>query len=202
VRRLCRRTWPTIRDIERREKQMITKATYERARAETIAYLSRAGIALTPEEASHIEVADVGLGQLDTIGLQLVVYINTERCCAKELVLFPRQTFPEHRHPPIGDEPGKEETFRCRWGSVYLYVEGAPTAMPQAQPPTGRESTYTVWHEVVLRPGEQFTIMPNTLHWFQGGPEGAIVSEFSTRSRDEFDIFTDPEIRRTPIVAD
>jgi len=144
----------------------------------------------------------VGLGQLDTIGLQLVVYINTERCCAKELVLFPRQTFPEHRHPPIGDEPGKEETFRGRWGSVYLYVEGAPTAMPQAQPPAGRESTYTVWHEVVLRPGEQFTIMPNTLHWFQGGPEGAIVSEFSTRSRDEFDIFTDPEIRRTPIVAD
>jgi D-lyxose ketol-isomerase len=44
--------------------------------------------------------------------------------------------------------------------------------------------------------------MPNTLHWFQGSPEGAIVSKFSTRSRDEFDIFTDPEIRRTPVVAE
>ena len=181
---------------------MLTKAEYEQARTKTIAYLSRAGIALTADEALHIEIADVGLGQLDTIGLQLVVYINTERCCAKELVLFPRQTFPEHRHPPIGDEPGKEETFRCRWGRVYLYVEGTPTATPQAQPPAGRAATYTVWHEVVLDPGEQFTIMPNTLHWFHAGPEGAIVSEFSTRSRDEFDIFTDPEIRRTPIVAE
>src|SRR6185437_11532858 len=50
-----------------------------------------------------------------------------ERCCAKELVLFPGQTCPEHRHPPLGpDKPGKEETFRCRWGTVYLYVARAP----------------------------------------------------------------------------
>jgi D-lyxose ketol-isomerase len=180
---------------------MISKAQYETARAQTVAYLSRAGIVLTPDEAERIEVADVGLGQLDTIGLQLVVYINTERCCAKELVMFSHQTFPEHRHPPIDDDPGKEETFRCRWGVVYLYVEGPPTATPLARPPAGREATYTVWHEVVLHPGEQHTIMPNTLHWFQAGPEGAIVSEFSTRSRDEFDIFTDPEIRRAPVVA-
>ena len=38
------------------------------------------------------------------------------------------------------------------------------------------------------------------LHWFQAGDEGAIVSEFSTRSRDEFDIFTDPRIRRATII--
>jgi D-lyxose ketol-isomerase len=93
---------------------MLTKAEYEQASAKTLAYLSRAGIVLTPDEAARIEVADVGLGQLETIGLQLVVYINTERCCAKELVLFPGQTIPEHRHPPIGSDPGKEETFRCR----------------------------------------------------------------------------------------
>src|SRR5262245_28095337 len=181
---------------------MITRAQYESTRAQTIAYLNRAGIVLTPEEQERIEVADVGLGQLDTIGLQLIVYVNTERCCAKELVMFPSQTCPEHRHPPIGDEPGKEETFRCRWGTVYLYVEGPPSASPHARLPAGREATYTVWHEVVLQPGQQYTIMPNTLHWFQGGPEGAIVSEFSTRSRDEFDIFTDPDIRRAPVVAE
>ena len=40
----------------------------------------------------------------------------------------------------------------------------------------------------------KYTIMPNTLHWFQAGPEGAVVSEFSTKSRDEFDIYTDPRI--------
>ena len=181
---------------------MLTKAEYEQARTKTIAYLSRAGIALTADEAAHIEVADVGLDQLDTIGLQLVVYINTERCCAKELVLFPRQTFPEHRHPPIGDDPGKEETFRCRWGEVYLYVPGEPTPNPKAIPPEGREQTYNVWHEIVLRPGDQHTLIPNTPHWFQAGDDGAVVSEFSTKSRDESDIFTDPQIMRAPQVAE
>ena len=99
---------------------MITLEQLQAARARTRAYLERAGIVLTPDEAANIEVADMGLGELETTGLQLVVYINTERCCAKELVLFPRQTCPEHRHPPIGADPGKEETFRCRWGLVYL----------------------------------------------------------------------------------
>ncbi|HLX55746.1 MAG TPA: hypothetical protein VKR83_01855, partial [Ktedonobacteraceae bacterium] len=59
---------------------------------------------------------------------------------------------------------------------------------------------YTVWHEIVLRPGQQHTIPPDTLHWFQAGDEGAIVSEFSTRSRDEFDIFTGTDIRRATII--
>ena len=48
----------------------------------------------------------------------------------------------------------------------------------------------------MLRPGDQFTIPPDTLHWFQAGPDGAIVTEFSTRSRDELDVFTDPRIVR------
>jgi D-lyxose ketol-isomerase len=180
---------------------MITPEQLEAARARAHEYLSRAGIVLTPDEAANIEVADLGLGELEQTGLELVVYINTGRCCAKELVLFPRQTCPEHRHPPIGDDPGKEETFRCRWGLVYLYVEGPPVAQPRACPPAGREHTYTVWHEVILHPGQQWTIPPNTLHWFQAADDGAVVSEFSTRSRDEFDLFTDPAIRRATVVG-
>jgi D-lyxose ketol-isomerase len=138
--------------------------------------LAYAGIVLTAKERDAIEVADFGLGQLEQIGLQLVVYVNTDRVCAKELVLFPGQACPEHRHPPVGVEPGKEETFRCRTGSVHLWVDGHGA--------------------VVLRPGEQFTIPPDTLHRFQAGDEGAIVSEFSTRSCDDADVFTDPRIRR------
>jgi D-lyxose ketol-isomerase len=53
-----------------------------------------------------------------------------------------------------------------------------------------------VWQEIALNPGDQFTISPNTLHWFQAGDEGAVVSEFSTRSTDEHDLFTDPDIQR------
>jgi D-lyxose ketol-isomerase len=180
---------------------MITPEQQEAARRRSREYLERAGIVLTPQEAANIEIADMGLGELETTGLQLVVYVNTQRCCAKELVLFPRQTCPEHRHPPVGGEPGKEETFRCRWGTVYLYVAGPPVADPQAWPPAERANTYTVQHEIVLHPGEQYTIPPDTLHWFQAGDEGAVVSEFSTRSTDEYDIFTDPAIRRAPEVG-
>jgi D-lyxose ketol-isomerase len=182
---------------------MLTEQQVETARARAREYLAKAGIVLTPDESAAIEVADFGLGQLEETGLQLVTYVNTERVCAKELVLLPGQTCPEHRHPPVAGEPGKEETFRCRWGTVYLYLEGAstPSAAPVGTPPPGPAGRYTVWREVVLAPGQQHTIPANTLHWFQGGPVGAVVSEFSTRSRDESDVFTDPSIERAPVVA-
>src|SRR5215207_8540905 len=141
--------------------------------------LQHAGLVITPEERARIEVADFGLGDLERTGLQLLTYVNTDRYCAKELVLFPRQTCPEHRHPPVGTDPGKMETFRCRWGSVHLHVGGV---------------------ELVLAPGEQYTIPPDTLHWFQAGPEGAVVAEFSSTSRDELDVFTDPRIVRIAVV--
>lgn len=165
-------------------------------------YLDRAGIVLTPAEEATIEVADLGLGEFEQTGLALVVYVNTERVCAKELILLPGQTCPQHIHPPVNGEPGKEETFRCRWGEVYLYVEGDPTPNPKGMPPAHRKDTYTVWHEIVLKPGEQYTLLPQTWHWFQAGPEGAVISEFSTRSRDEYDIFTDQDIQRLPVIED
>lgn len=177
---------------------MLTKAQYDEARSRALEYFKKAGIVLTEQEKENVEVADFGLNELEAVGLELVTYVNTSRCCAKELVLFPRQTCPEHRHPPVDGEPGKEETFRCRWGEVYLYVEGEPEKLPVALPPKGREASYTVWHEIILKPGRQYTLSPNVRHWFQAGPEGAVVSEFSTRSRDEADIFTDGEIKRMP----
>jgi D-lyxose ketol-isomerase len=158
--------------------------------------LSAAGIKLTDDEANHIEVADFGLNRLASEGLELVTYINTDRYCAKELVIFPGQTCPEHWHPPVGGHPGKQETFRCRSGEVWLYVKGEPARHILARVPDAAKEYYTVLHEIVLRPGEQYTILPDTLHWFQGGPEGAVVSEFSSRSTDENDIFTNPRILR------
>jgi D-lyxose ketol-isomerase len=168
----------------------------DRARALAREYLDRAAIVLTPEEAARLEITDFGLGRFHEVGLQLLVYVNTDRYCAKELVLLPRQICAEHRHPPVGGEPGKEETLRCRWGEAYLYVEGEATADPRATVPPGHGPFLTVWHEVILRPGEQWTVPPNTRHWFQSGDDGAVISEFSTTSRDEFDVFTDPAIDR------
>lgn len=73
------------------------------ARQTTLEYLQHAGIILTLQEEARIEVADFGLGALHESGLQLLTYINTERVCAKELVLFPGQTCPEHRRLPPDD---------------------------------------------------------------------------------------------------
>lgn len=158
---------------------MITREEQREAQAYAANQLAAAGVVLTDAERMAIEVADFGLGRLREIGLMLLVYVNTDRYCAKELVLYPGQSCPEHRHPPFDGTPGKEETFRCRGGLVRLYVDS---------------------EEIVLRPGEQHTIPPDTLHWFQAGEEGAVVSEFSSASRDDLDVFTDPEIRRAPVV--
>src|SRR5215210_5830440 len=135
---------------------MISRERFAAAQQQAKEYLARAWIVITPEEAADIEVADFGLDELDQTGLELVVYVNTERVCAKELVLFPRQTCPEHFHPPLEGEPGKEETFRCRWGEVYLYVPGEATENPKAVPLMGRERTYNVWHEIVLCASDQY----------------------------------------------
>ena len=177
---------------------MITHKEIQKAQKAAAKMLQQAGIVITPEERQTIEVADLGLGELTKTGLEIVVYVNTDRYCAKELVLFPRQTCPEHRHPMVEGQPGKMETFRCRWGRVWLYVPGGPAVHPKGRPPEGSQPYYTVLHEITLKPGDQYTIPPNTLHWFQAGDEGAIVSEFSSTSRDESDVFTDPRIRRLP----
>ncbi|MHC1692552.1 MAG: D-lyxose/D-mannose family sugar isomerase [Sphaerochaetaceae bacterium] len=180
---------------------MITKEQYAHLAATFASQFKSAGIALTEAELAHIEVADFGLGRIGEFGLELVVYVNTQRCCAKEMFLTPGQICPEHRHPAIQSVPGKEETFRCRKGEVYLYVSGEPTRNPKGHVPSDKQGCFTVWHEIVLHPGQQYTLTPDTLHWFQGGPEGAIVSEFSTTSRDEYDIFTDPQIVRAPKIG-
>ena len=160
---------------------MISREEHESAQAYTAKELAAAGIELTDAERAEIEVADFGLGRLREIGLQLLVYVNTDRYCAKELVLYPGQTCPEHRHPPFDGTPGKEETFRCRRGTVELNVEG---------------------ETIMLGPGDQYTIPPDTRHWFKAGAEGAVVSEFSSTSRDDLDVFTDPAIRRAPELLD
>jgi D-lyxose ketol-isomerase len=180
---------------------VLSQAEIVAARRRAAEILAGAGTVLTAEERETIEIADFGLSRLDEIGLEVVVYVNTDRYCAKELVLFPRQTCPEHRHPPFEGTPGKEETFRCRTGVVYLYVEGEPAPSPAARLAAADRVAFTVWHEIALHPGEQHTIPPETLHWFQAGDEGAIVSEFSSTSRDDLDVWTDPRIRRSTVVG-
>ena len=168
-------------------------------RAAAAEYFRKAGIVLSREEEESIEVADFHLGRVREIGLQLVTYINTDRVCAKEMVLLPHQVCPEHRHIPTNGREGKEETFRCRYGKVYLYT-GADCSAGAEQIQTPLPGTpVSVFTETVLLPGQQYTIQPGMLHWFAAGEEGAVISEFSTHSTDETDEFTDPDIIRMPV---
>lgn len=174
------------------------KATYDKMVSLAMEYYKKAGIVIRDDE--EIEVADFNLGKVEKVGLQLCTYVNTMRVCAKEMVLLPGQTCPEHMHVTTDGAQGKEETFRCRYGKVYLYVtgEGKKEDIHGILP----ETDTTVYHEIILNPGEQYTIMPETLHWFQAGPDGAVISEFSTRSTDETDVFTDKSIERATIIED
>jgi D-lyxose ketol-isomerase len=181
---------------------MITKKEAEKAKKKAYHMLKKAKIAITKKEYENMEVADNGLGDLKHIGLEIIVYENNDRYCAKELILFPRQICPEHRHPPLSENnPGKQETFRCRWGEVYLYIPGESVKKSKAKIKT-RKQYFTCRHEIILKPGDQYTLSPNTLHWFQAGDKGAIVSEFSSQSNDETDLFTDPDIKRITRISE
>jgi len=167
-------------------------------KAKALKYFKEAAIILSSQEKENMEIADLGLNDFERTGIVLVVYVNKSRYCAKEMVLFPRQTCSEHRHPDHNGREGKMETFRCRYGEVYLYTEGEKTKNPKAHPPVGDEKYYSVYHEIILLPGDQYTIDKNTPHWFQAGEEGAVISEFSSPSDDSSDIFTDQRIKRVP----
>lgn len=170
--------------------------TTDYIKEQAIELIGATAIALTETEIRNMEITDFGLSIPEFIGLQIITYVNNSRYCAKELILLPRQTCPEHRHPCLSpSNPGKQETFRCRYGTAYLYIPGKPTPNPKALTPK-RLQYFTVWHEIILYPGDQYTIPPNTLHWFQAGQNGAIISEFSSTSTDESDIFTDPDVKR------
>jgi D-lyxose ketol-isomerase len=71
---------------------MLTQSQIQQMQERVTQALAQAGIVLTPQEQTQIEVVDFGLSELEHTGLQLVIYINNDRYCAKELVMIPRQT--------------------------------------------------------------------------------------------------------------
>lgn len=169
------------------------------ARKKIIKILEKSGIIFKQNEIEKMEITDLGLGDFRNIGLGIIIYANTTRVCAKELALLPFQICPQHKHPDIEGNTGKEETFRCRWGEVYLYVAGPETKNIKGKIPDKYRDRFSVFHEIILKPGDQYTLKPNTWHWFQGGEEGALLSEFSTHSYDAGDIFYDKKIARVAV---
>ena len=103
---------------------MITRDEQVDAQRRAAEMIRAAGITITEDEARSIEIVDFGLSNLEQEGVQVLTLIQTERISIKVLVLFPNQTEPEHWHPPVGNDPGKEEVVRVISGTVYFYVPG------------------------------------------------------------------------------
>jgi D-lyxose ketol-isomerase len=181
---------------------MIRKSQVRSLQGQAFDLFAKAGIRLSDRERDRIEVADFGLGAPERDGAQIFTFVQTDRYAAKVIALLPGQTLPEHWHPPVGDDPGKQETVRVSWGMLFLYVDGQPT-IHRGMIPAGKEALYGMRHEIVFGPAEWRTFEPGEKHWFQGGPEGAVCYSFSSVVRDALDGFTDPAIERvTRIVED
>ena len=56
--------------------------------------------------------------------------------------------------------------------------------------PRFQEEHYTVRHEIVLNPGDQYTLAPGVVHWFQAGGDGAVMYSFGSAARDANILFT------------
>lgn len=180
---------------------MILRAEFESIKKISAEMIRSANILITDKEAASIDVADFGLGDIKKEGVQILTYFSTERISAKILVLLPNQTEPEHWHPPVDDDPGKEEIIRAVSGNLRFYIPGEPN-IQEGFIPEGKENVYTMRHEVIMKPSDQLHLPPGTKHWFQAGPEGAVLFSFSTCVRDGFDRFTDPNVVRATQIID
>jgi D-lyxose ketol-isomerase len=180
---------------------MIKRAEQKSAQERAAQMIAQSGIMITEEEKKRIEVVDFGLSHLEIEGVQVLTLVQTARISVKVLAMLPNQTEPEHWHPPVGDDPGKEETIRAVAGTVYFYVQGEDT-FKHGFLVKGKEKYYTLRHEIILKPGDQITFQPGEKHWFQACDEGAVMYSFSTAARDVLDQFTDPHIVRIVKVID
>ena len=180
---------------------MITRKQQIAAQKKTAEMIRQAGITISDDEVGGIEVVDFGLSNLDQEGVQVLTLVQTRRISIKVLALFPNQTEPEHWHPPVGDDPGKEETIRVIAGTVYFYVPGEDT-FKKGFIVEGKDDCYTMRKEIVMKPCDQLTLAPGEKHWFQAREEGAVMYSFSTIARDALDQFSDPAIERITKVVD
>jgi len=180
---------------------MISRTEFNEVCDKALEMVEAAGIALAEKEKTIITAADFGLNRLKEEGIQILTMFDTDRVAGKILILFPFQTIPEHWHPAVGDDPGKEEIIRAISGDLYFYLPGEDT-LKHGFIVAGKEACYTMRNEVVLYPGEQLILTPGTKHWFQAGDRGAVMYSFSSKLRDTFDLFSDPNIVRETVIVD
>lgn len=176
---------------------LLAAVLLEHRRQQAARALRRVNIVLRDDEAAGLHIIDFGLGRFDDVGVAELTYVASARCLARELILLPGQVYPEHRHPPGAHGPGKEEALRVRHGELHLFVHGARSDDDDRIARLlagGAQAGCTVGAHRLLRAGDQHSIPPDTPHWFAAGPEGAIVSEFSSGAAQPESRFSDARI--------
>lgn len=170
----------------------------ETVKQEAAALLKKTGFPLTDEEWAKLEVNDFGLGDVRKEGFAFIDILRSPRVRITLLILLPNQTLPQHVHPAYKDEHGKEETFRVLVGQAKIFIKGEENN-PDILIPAGKEEYYTARHEIVLNPGEQYSVQPQGEHWFQGGDEGGVGIIFQNRVDETKNMFYDPASSGCPI---
>ncbi len=178
---------------------MVKLSEVLQARQDARRAFSACGISLTDEEVNGMDVADFGLGNFKLEGGQMATFFCTTRVSTKIIYLYPGQTLPQHWH--ISEGYGKEETLRVIGGTLYMCSEGDDT-LHFAQIPPHNDIYYTCRHETVMQNTDQITFMPGEKHWFQGGPQGAVIFSFSNCAIDALDPFENPNIIRTTVISE
>ena len=111
-------------------------------------------------KSSRIEVSHhYGLEKFYKFGLSMIVIIN-KSYCKKYLFLFKKQIHPEQFHKK------KKETFLILFGKIELNI----TFNKKKK-------------QMIMKPGEVFTIEPGMIHGFKAlSLTGAVIEEISTES--------------------
>ncbi len=136
---------------------------------------------------------DFGKGEFTSFGMGGVFWCNEpEGYFGHEIYLLPGQNIPEHRHLPTKDAAGKDvrckiESWQVRHGAVYGFSEvGEPNLeqFPDAKAMLAKcqiPQLKCVHVEKWEADGKVHKLAgPETWHFMQAGPEGAIVFEFAT----------------------
>lgn len=159
---------------------------------EALDLLKKSGFNLTEAEINSMEANDFGLNNFEKEGFFLIDLLRTDRVRTNLLILLPNQTLPQHLHPSYEGELGKEETLRVLYGSTKVYIEGEENN-PNILFPEGKAEYYSARHEIRLKINEQYSVPPNTKHWFQAGEEGSVNIAFQNRVNEDYNIFYDPK---------
>lgn len=170
----------------------MSNITKEEMLKKAMLLLKNSKFPITKKEMSLAEVNDFGLKNLDEEGFVLIDLLRTDFVRMNLIILLPNQTLPMHKHPLYNGSKGKEETIRVLYGNTKIYVEGECNNS-KIIIPKNKNSYYSARHEIALEKGEQFSIPPNIMHWFQAGSEGSVNLAFQNRVDENQNIFYDPE---------